>query len=99
MRRHYFQDRHEAGELFAKKLTRYANRPDVVVLALPRGGVPVRTTAVRKATCNRSRSNAPIRGARSARGSGGSRKWFERHLIENAGRQEAKGGSELWPSN
>jgi putative phosphoribosyl transferase len=27
------------------------------------------------------------------------RKWFERHLIENAGSREAKGGSELWPSN
>src|SRR3979409_2129381 len=41
MRPHYFQDRREAGKLLAKKLTRFANRPDVVVLALPRGGVPV----------------------------------------------------------
>jgi predicted phosphoribosyltransferase len=27
--------------LLAEKLTAYANRPDVLVLALPRGGVPV----------------------------------------------------------
>lgn len=36
-----FTDRMEAGRLLAKKLNEYANRSDVVVLALPRGGVPV----------------------------------------------------------
>src|SRR3977135_847792 len=36
-----FRDRREAGRLLAAKLTAYANRPDVLVLALPRGGVPV----------------------------------------------------------
>jgi putative phosphoribosyl transferase len=36
-----FRDRTEAGRLLAAKLTRYAHRPEVVVLALPRGGVPV----------------------------------------------------------
>jgi predicted phosphoribosyltransferase len=36
-----FRDRRDAGRLLASKLTRYANRPDVLVLALPRGGVPV----------------------------------------------------------
>jgi predicted phosphoribosyltransferase len=36
-----FRDRREAGLLLATKLTAYANRPDVVVLALQRGGVPV----------------------------------------------------------
>jgi putative phosphoribosyl transferase len=36
-----FQDRAEAGRYLASKLTRYVNRPDVLVLALPRGGVPV----------------------------------------------------------
>jgi putative phosphoribosyl transferase len=36
-----FRDRSEAGRLLAAKLTAYANRPDVLVLALPRGGVPV----------------------------------------------------------
>ena len=36
-----FRDRREAGRLLAAKLTAYAKRPDVIVLALPRGGVPV----------------------------------------------------------
>jgi predicted phosphoribosyltransferase len=36
-----FANRVEAGQLLAKKLAAYADRPDVVVLALPRGGVPV----------------------------------------------------------
>jgi putative phosphoribosyl transferase len=36
-----FADRTEAGRKLAKKLTAYANRTDVVVLGLPRGGVPV----------------------------------------------------------
>src|SRR6266568_9302013 len=36
-----FQDRFEAGRVLASKLSHLANRPDVVVLALPRGGVPV----------------------------------------------------------
>jgi predicted phosphoribosyltransferase len=36
-----FKDRTEAGKLLARNLQRYAYRPDVLVLALPRGGVPV----------------------------------------------------------
>jgi predicted phosphoribosyltransferase len=36
-----FRNRHEAGRQLAEKLKTYANRPDVLVLALPRGGVPV----------------------------------------------------------
>ncbi len=37
-----FRDRSEAGRLLAKKLKLdYANKPDVLVLGLPRGGVPV----------------------------------------------------------
>lgn len=36
-----FRDRTEAGQLLATRLTTYANRPDALVLALPRGGVPV----------------------------------------------------------
>src|SRR5213596_2403484 len=36
-----FRDRTEAGRLLAEKLTAYAGRPDLLVLALPRGGVPV----------------------------------------------------------
>src|SRR5438874_11216857 len=36
-----FLNRTEAGRLLAEKLEKYANRNDVVVLGLPRGGVPV----------------------------------------------------------
>jgi putative phosphoribosyl transferase len=36
-----FRDRTEAGQLLAEKLSEYANRTDVLILALPRGGVPV----------------------------------------------------------
>src|SRR5204862_5138171 len=34
-------DRTDAGRRLAKLLTTYARRPDALVLALPRGGVPV----------------------------------------------------------
>src|SRR5947209_6985624 len=36
-----FRDRDEAGHLLARLLVRYRREPDVLVLALPRGGVPV----------------------------------------------------------
>jgi putative phosphoribosyl transferase len=36
-----FADRRSAGVELASRLTHYAGRPDVVVLALPRGGLPV----------------------------------------------------------
>jgi putative phosphoribosyl transferase len=36
-----FRNRIEAGQALAKKLMGYAHRKDVLVLALPRGGVPV----------------------------------------------------------
>jgi putative phosphoribosyl transferase len=36
-----FRDRTEAGRLLAQRLRGYAGRDDVVVFALPRGGVPV----------------------------------------------------------
>jgi len=36
-----FRDRAEAGRVLAGKLAGYADRPGVLVLALPRGGVPV----------------------------------------------------------
>ncbi len=41
MKEQQFRDRSEAGQLLATRLAAYANRPDVLVLALPRGGVPV----------------------------------------------------------
>ena len=36
-----FHDRREAGQLLARRLAPYKDRDDVVVFALPRGGVPV----------------------------------------------------------
>ena len=38
---HPFVDRRDAGRLLALHLAKYADRDDVIVLALPRGGVPV----------------------------------------------------------
>jgi putative phosphoribosyl transferase len=40
-RRPFYQNRVEAGQALAQKLSHYANRSDVMVLGLPRGGVPV----------------------------------------------------------
>ena len=37
----HFHDRTDAGQHLAKALAHYRERPDVLVLALPRGGVPV----------------------------------------------------------
>jgi len=37
----YFRDRSDAGRVLAQSLQNYKNRPDVLVLGLPRGGVPV----------------------------------------------------------
>jgi putative phosphoribosyl transferase len=42
-----FHDRAEAGRQLAARLTDYVNRPDVLVLALPRGGVPVANEVAR----------------------------------------------------
>jgi putative phosphoribosyl transferase len=39
--RRAFEDRKEAGRALAARVRQYAGRSDVVVLALPRGGVPV----------------------------------------------------------
>ncbi len=36
-----FKNRTDAGKLLAKSLKKYSNNPNVIVLALPRGGVPV----------------------------------------------------------
>jgi predicted phosphoribosyltransferase len=42
-----FRDRRDAGRMLAAHLGRYARRPDVLVLALPRGGVPVAAEVAR----------------------------------------------------
>jgi len=36
-----YRDRLDAGQQLAEQLRLYADRPDVLVLTLPRGGVPV----------------------------------------------------------
>jgi predicted phosphoribosyltransferase len=41
MTRKIYADRSHAGRALAQRLSAYAGRPDVIVLALPRGGVPV----------------------------------------------------------
>ncbi|MDQ3396479.1 MAG: phosphoribosyltransferase [Deinococcota bacterium] len=43
-----FKNREEAGQKLATLLSRYAGRRDVLVLALPRGGVPVAYELVRE---------------------------------------------------
>ncbi|MGQ9781062.1 MAG: phosphoribosyltransferase [Nitrososphaeria archaeon] len=40
-RRFLFRDRYHAGQLLARKLEKYKGKRDVVVLAVPAGGVPV----------------------------------------------------------
>ena len=42
-----YRDRTEAGKYLAAQLAHYANRDDVLVLALPRGGVPVAAAVAR----------------------------------------------------
>ena len=42
-----FRDRRDAGRMLAEKLGAYAQRPDVLVLGLPRGGVPVAAEVAR----------------------------------------------------
>ena len=41
MAREKFKDRFEGGRILAERLGKFAHQDDVVVLALPRGGVPV----------------------------------------------------------
>ena len=48
-----FRDRYEAGEVLAEQLSGYVDQPDLIVLALPRGGVPVAAQVAR-------RLNAPL---------------------------------------
>src|SRR3990167_898993 len=43
-----FLDRYQAGKMLAEQLKSYAKKPDVIVLALPRGGVPVAYEVAKK---------------------------------------------------
>jgi putative phosphoribosyl transferase len=43
-----FPNRIEAGRLVAEKLEKYADRDDVIVLGLPRGGVPVASEVAKR---------------------------------------------------
>ncbi|KAB2890185.1 MAG: phosphoribosyltransferase, partial [Kofleriaceae bacterium] len=43
-----YRNRRHAGEVLARTLERYRDRDDVVVLALPRGGVPVAFEVARR---------------------------------------------------
>ncbi len=43
-----FANREAAGRALSEKLGHYARRPDVVILGLPRGGVPVAATVARE---------------------------------------------------
>ena len=45
-----FANRRQAGKELAIQLANYANRSDVLVLALPRGGVPVAFEVARAST-------------------------------------------------
>ena len=40
-RLHVFRDRFQAGSLLAQKLQEYSGKANVIVLAIPAGGVPV----------------------------------------------------------
>ncbi|MFZ5468857.1 MAG: phosphoribosyltransferase [Myxococcota bacterium] len=43
-----YKDRRSAGEALAPLLSRYANRHDVLVLGLPRGGIPVAASVAQR---------------------------------------------------
>src|SRR5438552_1746344 len=43
-----FKNRIDAGQKLAEELTEYADRDDVIVLGLPRGGVPVAFEVAKK---------------------------------------------------
>src|ERR1700712_1409963 len=43
-----FRDRQHAGEVLAGHLATYSNRPRTLLLALPRGGVPVAAAMARR---------------------------------------------------
>jgi putative phosphoribosyl transferase len=48
-----FVDRREAGRPLAARLSAYANRPDVIVFGVPRGGIPVAASRVDRRVAER----------------------------------------------
>jgi putative phosphoribosyl transferase len=46
-----FKDRHEGGRFLAGLLAKYAGRKDVLILAIPSGGVPVAAGLARELAC------------------------------------------------
>lgn len=48
----YFKDREEAGQKLAEKLEKYAGKKDVVIYALPRGGVVIGKEVAKKLGCS-----------------------------------------------
>jgi len=46
-----FKDRHEGGRVLAGLLSDYARRKDVLILAIPSGGVPVAAELARELAC------------------------------------------------
>src|SRR3954469_7171105 len=46
-----FRDRVDAGQQLAKQLLRFIDDPTVIVLALPRGGVPIGAEVARELSC------------------------------------------------
>jgi hypothetical protein len=65
MRPQRFRNRTDAGRRLAEKLAAYADRPDVLVLALPRGGVPVGYESSREVPCGPPLSHHRAYGSRT----------------------------------
>jgi len=72
-----FRDRVEAGTALANQLTSYANRDDVVVLGLPRGGVPVACVVARSLDAHLRQRRMEGQAQQAIVGTGGNRQTQE----------------------
>ena len=61
-----FRNRQDAGERLARRLRDYAGRDDTVVLALPRGGVPVAAEVADALGCPLQTAYSRLHAARKA---------------------------------
>ena len=93
-----FKDRADAGRLLASKLSQFANLADVVVVGLPRGGVPPQYLYVRYELYTPGTGKTKSSGnvyQRGARGPGGMPVPLPRsngsaeYLLRNCGREMA----------